>query len=233
MSGTHPKTHEVVERAPDPAAQFSARVFKTLDSPTGRLSVFTVYSGKIDSDSVVYNSSRDTKERLGHLFHLDGKKQQPVASALTGEVVAVPKLKETHTGDTLCDEKAPVVFAPLADFAPVISFALGLKSRADEEKIMSSLQRLSEEDQALKMSRDPQNNDILISGAGQLHVEVVVEKRDDLVTEGHAPTVPSIRVVLPPHPLRYGGSCGTLLIWRRGSRSTIAWRGTCARAAAS
>ena len=176
MSGTHPKTHEVVERAPDPAAPFSARVFKTLDSPTGRLSVFTVYSGKVDSDSVVYNSSRDTKERLGHLFHLDGKKQQPVASALTGEVVAVPKLKETHTGDTLCDEKAPVVFAPLADFAPVISFALGLKSRADEEKIMSSLQRLSEEDQALKMSRDPQNNDILISGAGQLHVEVVVEK---------------------------------------------------------
>ena len=176
MSGTHPKTHEVVERAPDPAAPFSARVFKTLDSPTGRLSVFTVYSGKVDSDSVVYNSTRDTKERLGHLFHLDGKKQQPVASALTGEVVAVPKLKETHTGDTLCDEKAPVVFAPLVDFAPVISFALGLKSRADEEKIMSSLQRLSEEDLALKMSRDPQSNDILISGAGQLHVEVVVEK---------------------------------------------------------
>lgn len=191
--GTHPKTHEPVERKPDPAAPFSARVFKTEDSPTGRLSVFSVCSGKVDSDSVVYNSTRDTRERLGQLLHLDGKKQQPVASAVTGEVVAVAKLKETHTGDTLCDEKAPVVFAPLMDFAPVISFALGLKSRGDEEKIMTSLHRLSEEDQALKVSRDPQNHDILIAGAGQLHVEVMVEKlkrKYGVEVELKAPKVP-------------------------------------------
>lgn len=191
--GTHPKTHEPVERKPDPAAPFSARVFKTEDSPTGRLSVFSVCSGKVDSDSVVYNSTRDTRERLGQLLHLDGKKQQPVASAVTGEVVAVAKLKETHTGDTLCDEKAPVVFAPLMDFAPVISFALGLKSRGDEEKIMTSLHRLSEEDQALKVSRDPQNHDILIAGAGQLHVEVIVEKlkrKYGVEVELKAPKVP-------------------------------------------
>ncbi|MGH8010689.1 MAG: GTP-binding protein, partial [Candidatus Binatia bacterium] len=150
LTGTHPKTHEAVERVPDATAPFSARVFKTLDSPTGRLSVFSVCSGKVDSDSVVYNPTRDVKERLGQLFHLDGKKQQPIASALTGEVVAVAKLKETRTGDTLCDEKAPVVFSPLVDFAPVIAFALGLKSRGDEEKIMTSLHRLDEEDQALK-----------------------------------------------------------------------------------
>ncbi|MBI3304506.1 MAG: elongation factor G, partial [Deltaproteobacteria bacterium] len=193
MTGTHPKTHEPVEREPDPAAPFSARVFKTVDSPTGRLSVFAVCSGKVDSDSVVYNSTRDIKERLGQLFHLDGKKQQPVASAIAGEVVAVAKLKETHTGDTLCDEKAPVVFTPLVDFAPVISFALGLKSRGDEEKIMSSLHRLSEEDLALKVGRDSQNNDILISGAGQLHVEVIVEKlkrKYGVEVELKAPKVP-------------------------------------------
>jgi elongation factor G len=191
--GTQPKTHESVERKPDAAEPFAARVFKTLDSPTGRLSVFTVCSGKVDSDSVVYNATRDTKERLGQLFHLDGKKQQPIASALPGEIVAVAKLKDTHAGDTLCDEKAPVVFAPLPDFAPVISFALGLKSRGDEEKIMTSLHRLTEEDPALKISRDTQSNDILISGAGQLHVEVVVEKlkrKYGVEVELKAPKVP-------------------------------------------
>jgi elongation factor G len=174
--GSHPKTREKVERAPDPNAPFSARVFKTVDSPTGRLSVFAVCSGKVESDSVVYNSTRDIKERFGQMFHLDGKKQQPVASALPGDVIAVAKLKDTHTGDTLCDEKSSVIFEPLTEFAPVISFALSLKSRGDEEKIMTSLHRLQEEDQALKVGRDPQNNDILISGAGQLHIEVTVEK---------------------------------------------------------
>lgn len=176
VSGSHPKTHEKVERAPDPNVPFSARVFKTVDSPTGRLSVFTVCSGKIESDSVVYNSTRDSKERFGHIFHLDGKKQQPVTSAFPGDVIAVAKLKDTHTGDTLCDEKSPVVFGPLTKFEPVISFALALKARGDEEKIMTSLHRLQEEDPALAVSRDPQNNDILISGAGQLHIEVTVEK---------------------------------------------------------
>ena len=176
VKGTNPKTHEDIERKSDMAAPFTARVFKTVDSPTGRLSVFVVCSGKVDSDSVVLNATRDAKERLGQLFHLDGKKQTPVPTALAGDVIAVAKLKDTHTGDTLCDEKAPVVLKPLVDFEPAISFALGLKSRGDEEKIMTSLHRLTEEDLALKVGRDPQNNDIILSGAGQLHVEVTVEK---------------------------------------------------------
>ncbi len=192
-TGEHPKTHEELERSPDPAAPFAARVFKTLESPTGRLSVFAVCSGKVESDSVVYNATRDGKERLGQLFRLDGKKQQPVPAAVVGEIVAVAKLKDTHTGDTLCDEKAPSVFDRLVDFAPVISFAVGLKSRGDEEKIMASLHRLAEEDQALKVDRDPQNNDILISGAGQLHIEVIVEKlkrRYGVEVELRSPKVP-------------------------------------------
>ncbi|HXG22468.1 MAG TPA: elongation factor G [Methylomirabilota bacterium] len=193
VTGANPKTREAVERKPDPAEPFSAQVFKTLESPTGKLSVFVVRSGKVDSDSVVYNSKRDVKERLGQLFHLDGKKQQPTPSALPGEIVAVTKLKDTHTGDTLCDEKAPVVFPPLPDFAPVISFALGLKSRGDEEKIMSSLHRLAEEDPAIKVDRDAQSNDILLAGAGQLHVEVIVEKlkrRYGVDVDLKAPKVP-------------------------------------------
>ncbi|MBI3245744.1 MAG: elongation factor G [Deltaproteobacteria bacterium] len=193
VAGANPKTHEAAERKPDPAAPFSARVFKTLESPTGKLTVFVVESGKIDSESVVQNATRDTKERLGHLFHLDGKKQVPVASALPGEVIAVTKLKDTHTGDTLCDEKALFLLPPLTEFAPVISFALGLKSRGDEEKILSSLHRLGEEDPAVKVGRDTQNNDILLSGAGQLHVEVIVEKlkrRYGVDVELKAPKVP-------------------------------------------
>lgn len=193
VSGTNPKTHETVQRKPDPAEPFSARIFKTLESPTGKLSVFVVCSGKVDSDSVVYNSTRDTKERLGQLFHLDGKKQQPVASAFPGEIIAVTKLKDSHTGDTLCDEKAPIVLPDMVEFPSVISFALGLKSRGDEEKIMSSLHRLGEEDPAMKVGRDPQNNDILLSGAGQLHVEVIVEKlkrRYGVDVDLKAPKVP-------------------------------------------
>lgn len=192
-TGVHPKTHEAVERQPDPAAPFSAQIFKTLESPTGKLSVFCVCSGKVDSDSTVYNSTRDVKERLGQLFRLDGKKQQQISSALPGEIVAVAKLKETHTGDTLCDEKAPVVLGAMPDFSPVISFALGLKSRGDEEKITTSLHRLGEEDHALKVSRDSQTNEILISGAGQLHIEVVVEKlkrKYGVEVELKAPKVP-------------------------------------------
>lgn len=191
--GKHPKSQEDKERLPDPAASFSARVFKTLDSPTGRLSLMRVCSGTLAGDSVVYNSSRDARERLGQLFRLDGKKQQPVASALPGEVVAVAKLKETRTGDTLCDEKAPVALLPMPEFSPSISFALGLKARGDEEKILSSLNRLAEEDMALKVGRDSQSNDILISGAGQLHIEVVVEKlkrRHGVEVELKAPKVP-------------------------------------------
>ena len=193
VTGTHPKSQDDEERAPDPAAPFSARVFKTLDSPTGRLSLVRVCSGTLASDSVAYNASRDARERLGQLFGLDGKKQQPVASALPGQVVAIAKLKETRTGDTLCDEKAPIVLPPMTEFSPAISFALGLKARGDEEKILSSLSRLAEEDMALKVDRDAQSNDILISGAGQLHIEVVVDKlkrRYGVEVELKAPKVP-------------------------------------------
>ena len=193
VTGKHPKSQDDEERAPDPAAPFSARVFKTLDSPTGRLSLVRVCSGTLTSDSVAYNASRDARERLGQLFGLDGKKQQPVASALPGQVVAIAKLKETRTGDTLCDEKAPIVLPPMTEFSPAISFALGLKARGDEEKILSSLSRLAEEDMALKVDRDAQSNDILISGAGQLHIEVVVEKlkrRYGVEVELKAPKVP-------------------------------------------
>ncbi len=190
---TNPKNQEEVERSPDPTAPFTARVFKTVDSQAGKLALFCVLSGKVESDSVVYNATRDAKERIGQLFHLKGKKQEPVATALPGDIIGVAKLKETHTGDTLCDEKEPALLPPLVEFNPAISFALVLKSRGDEEKIMASLDRLNEDDPALRVDRDQQSNEILISGAGQLHIEVVVEKlkrKYGVEVELKAPKVP-------------------------------------------
>lgn len=193
ISCTQPGKPDHVERGPDPAAPFTARVFKTVDSPTGKLSLLSVTSGTVRSDSVAYNATRETKERLGQLFHLKGKKQEQTAAALPGEIIGVAKLKETHTGDTLCDEKEPVLLPQLVEFNPAITFALGLKSRSDEEKIMTSLDRLSEEDPALKVDRDQQSNEILLSGAGQLHIEVAVEKlkrKYGVEVELKAPKVP-------------------------------------------
>ena len=119
VAAVNAKTHEAVERRPDPAEPFSARVFKTVESPTGKLSVFVVYSGKVDSDSVVANATRDTKERLGRCFILMVK-QQPIASALPGEIVAVG-LKKHILGTPCVMRKRPVVFPPLHRVRSVIS----------------------------------------------------------------------------------------------------------------
>jgi len=182
------------ERAPDPNAPFSAFVFKTLIDPfAGKLSIFRVISGKALSDAAVYNASRESKERFGQLLRLEGKKQSPLPAALPGEIVAVAKLKDTSTGDTLCDEKAPVVFQPMQRPIPVISFAIRPKSKGDEEKASSALQKLVDEDTALEMHRDAQTNEIILSGTGQLHIEVTVEKlkrKFNVEVELTAPKVP-------------------------------------------
>jgi len=123
-----------------------------------------------------YNPNRQTKEKIGQLLRLEGKKQEPVREAVAGEIVAATKLKDVHTGDTLCEERAPVQFAPLDHFTPMISFALEPKSKADEEKAPQGLQRLIEEDPTIEMHRDQQTREIILSGMGQLHIEVVCEK---------------------------------------------------------
>jgi elongation factor G len=175
--GKNPKTGEKEQRRPDPAEPFSAMVFKTVNDPyAGKLSLFRVYSGTLKSDSVVYNPNRDTTERIGQLFELEGKKQKPVAVAEAGDIVAVAKLKETATGDTLCDGARPIVYVSPLTIKPVISFALQAKSKGDEDKIMSSLHKLMEEDPTLHFLRDEETKEMILSGMGQVHVEVAVEK---------------------------------------------------------
>jgi len=183
-----------VERLPDPAAPFSAYVFKTLIDPfAGKLSIFRVVSGRAISDATVLNSKHGSKERFGQLLRLEGKKQAPLTVALPGEIVAVAKLKETTTGDTLCDEKAAIVFPTAEKPSPVISFAIRPKTRGDEEKASQALQRLVEEDTALETHRDPQTHEIILSGTGQMHIEVTVEKlkrKFNVEVELQAPKVP-------------------------------------------
>ncbi len=177
VEGKNGKTGEPEVREPKEEAPFSAFIFKTIADPfAGKLSLFRVYSGSISADSAVYNSKKDVKERIGQIFLLEGKKQKPVGFASVGDIVAVAKLKETTTGDTFCDEKRPIVFGETKLPLPVISYALTPKSKGDEDKITASLARIHEEDPTMMMGRDEQTGEILLSGVGQTHVEVIVEK---------------------------------------------------------
>ena len=175
--GTNPKTDQAEERRPDPKEPFSAMVFKTVSDPfTGKLSLFRVYSGTVKSDSMVFNPNKSCSERIGQILLPEGKKQKAVSEAVAGDIVAVAKLKETTTGDTLCDAGKPIIYECPMSMKPVISFALEPKSKGDEEKIFSGLSRLTEEDPALHIQRDEETKEMIISGMGQVHVEVAIEK---------------------------------------------------------
>ena len=194
-SFSHPTKGTPEERTADPGAPFAAFVFKTIIDPfAGKLSIFRVMSGTAHSDAGVLNASRESKERFGQLLRLEGKKQSPVGQALAGEIVAVAKLKDTTTGDTLTDEKSPLIAEPpLTRPTPVISFALRPKTKGDEEKASAALQKLVDEDLALDMHRDAQTHEIILSGTGQMHIELTVEKlkrKFNVEVELQAPKVP-------------------------------------------
>jgi elongation factor G len=192
--GEDPKTGEPTERAPTPSAPFSAIVCKTMVDPfSGKLSVFQVVSGELKGDSAVFNVNKDARERMGHLLRLEGKKQSPVDKLTSGEIGAVAKLKDTEAGDTLADEKAPIRYPGLVPFSAAISFAIEPKVKGEEEKVIQALHKLGEEDPTLKLQRDAQTKEIILSGVGQLHIEVTVEKlkrKFGVEVELKAPKVP-------------------------------------------
>lgn len=166
-----------VERRPDEKDPLSAYVFKTIADPyAGKLSIFRVYSGLLKADSTVFNSSRGIKERVGQVFYLLGKKQVPAQIIGPGEIGVVAKLKETTTGDTLSDESHPIVFERVRFAEPIISYAIAPKSKGDEEKVSSSLNRLLEEDPTLRFHRDEETKEMILSGMGQVHLDVTLEK---------------------------------------------------------
>lgn len=164
-------------RAPDPKAPMSALVFKTVSDPhVGKLSLFRVYSGTLKSDSQAYNASKETRERLGQVAWLQGKTQKAVDALGPGEIGVVAKLKETLTGDTLTDEAHAILLRRIVFPEPAISYAIQPKTRGDEDKISNALARIAEEDPTIRYHYDPETKQLLVSGVGQLHVEVVVER---------------------------------------------------------
>src|SRR5437667_399699 len=170
VEGVDPRSKNPVTRPPDPRAPLSALVFKTISDPhVGRLTLFRVYSGTIKSDSPAFNSTRDTKERVGHLGWLQGKTQKPVEALGPGEIGVVAKLKDTLTGDTLSDEAQPVILPGIAFPEPAIAFPIQPKSRGDEDKISTALHRMTEEDPTLHHHFDPETKQLLVSGIRQPH----------------------------------------------------------------
>jgi elongation factor G len=167
---------EVTRRA-DEKAPLEAFVWKTIADPfAGRITMFRVVSGTLKADSTVQNKTRDTPERLGHLVLLQGKTQTTVPEIKAGDLGAVAKLKDTLTNDTLGDKTDAVTFPAIKFPEPVLAYAIEPKSRGDEDKISTAMHRLEEEDPSIRYSRDPQTKELLLSGQGQLHIEVTVAK---------------------------------------------------------
>src|SRR5499427_2170044 len=173
---------------------FSAYCFRTIADPfAGRINVFKVISGKVGTDATVYNSTRGASERLGALHTTQGKQLDKIAEANAGDIIACVKLKETQTGDTLCDKAHAIIYDPVQYPEAAIAFAIEPKSRQDEEKISVAIHKILEEDPALSFNRDPQTKEFLLAGSGQVHVEIVVDKlkkRYNVEVMLHPPKVP-------------------------------------------
>ncbi|MBI4572532.1 MAG: elongation factor G [candidate division NC10 bacterium] len=177
VAGTDPKGNGAVTREVKDEAPLAALVFKTVADPyAGKVTMFRVYAGTMASDSTILNATKGVKERVGQLFLLRGKQQTPVESLGAGDMGAVVKLKETGTGDTLCDEKAPIRLPEIAFPAPVISFAVEPKAKGDEDKMSTAFTRLREEDPTIQIRYDPQTKETVVSGMGRAHVEIVAER---------------------------------------------------------
>ncbi len=176
VTGTGPDG-EPETRAPGEDAPFSALVFKTISDPfTGRLSIFRVMSGTLPSDSTVWNANKTADERIGQILALVGKETQPVEVAVPGDILAVPKLKSTDTGDTLCDKAHPITYQAAEPPEPLMTFAAYAKAKGEEEKMGQGLKRMQEEDPTLRLTRDEQTHELLVSGMGRLHVDIVLER---------------------------------------------------------
>ena len=173
---------------------FSAFVFRTIADPfAGRINVMKIVSGKVSHDATVFNSTRGTQERLGALHVLQGKSLEKVEEAQTGDIIAVVKLKDTQTNDTLCDKANAIVYPAVKYPEAAIAFAIEPKSRNDEDKISVALHKILEEDLSLHFDRDAQTKEFILSGSGQLHIETVVAKlanRFHVEVALHPPKVP-------------------------------------------
>ena len=178
----------------DPDGPFSAYVFKTYQDPyAGRLSVLRVVSGRCRSDEALTNPRTGSSERLGGIAHLVGKERDPVDEAVAGDIIAITKLKDTSTFDTLCKPEKPVIFEPVELPEPTSAFAVGAKARGEEEKVFDAIRRLVDEDPSLKLERTEATGEDILAGLAQMHVELALERiqhRYGVEVEARAPRVP-------------------------------------------
>ena len=206
--GAHALLDLIVEGVPSPAkkgspietdATVAAFVFKTVADPfAGRISIFRVYAGEVKSDTTLVNHRDHSKERLGSLMTLDGKEHEKAAGFGAGDIGAVAKLKDVQTGDVLVDAEHDLEPPALGFPEPVMSFAVTAKTKGDEDKVAQALRRLGEEDPTLRLSRDQQTGEELLSGMSQVHVEVAVERarrRFGVEMELHQPRVPYVETI--------------------------------------
>jgi len=187
IKGIDPKTGQEIERKPDDAEPFSALAFKIATDPyVGSLTFFRVYSGFLKKGSYVLNSVTGEKERIGRILRMHANEREEVEEIFTGDIVATVGLKNTSTGHTLCDGAHPIVLEKITFPEPVISVRIEPKSKADQEKMALALKRLSEEDPTFKIKTDLETGETIISGMGELHLEIIVDRmRREFKVEGN------------------------------------------------
>jgi elongation factor G len=177
VEGNVPESDAKTTRKLSPDDPFAALVYKTMADPyVGRINYFRVYAGKARPDSQVFNANKGKAERFGQVFSMRGKNQIPMEEVTAGDIAAVAKLQQTATGDTLCDRSHAIIFPPLDFPEPVISFAVEPKTKGDEDKVSSGLSRFLEEDPTFRLERRVDTRQTVISGLGELHLEIIVSR---------------------------------------------------------
>lgn len=177
VTGIHPDTEAPLERHPSDSDPFAALAFKSMSDPfVGQLVFFRVYSGTIEAGSYIYNPRTGNKERLSRIVRMQADQREEVKKVFAGEIAAAVGLKETKTSDTLCDEKDPISLDRIKFPEPVINLRIEPKTKADQEKMGLALNRLSDEDPTFKVSTDPETEETIIAGMGELHLEIIVDR---------------------------------------------------------
>ena len=177
IEGTHPKTDETETRVADDSAPFSALAFKIMTDPfVGRLTFFRVYSGTFETGATCMNSTKGQRERLGRILQMHANHREDIETVYSGDIAAAVGLKNTTTGDTLCDDKHPIILESMEFPEPVIRVAIEPKTKAGQEKMAIALQKLSEEDPTFKTYTDEETGQTIIAGMGELHLEIIVDR---------------------------------------------------------
>jgi elongation factor G len=177
VQGIDPRTEEPITRSPSESEPFAALAFKIMSDPfSGQLTYFRVYSGKLHAGSYVYNVAKEKKERIGRLLKMHANKREEIGEVSAGDIAAAVGLKDTRTGDTLCEEKYPILLEVINFPEPVISLAVEPKTKQDLDKLGYSLEKLAQEDPSFRIKSDDETGQTIISGMGELHLEIIVDR---------------------------------------------------------